>query len=181
MCSYLINFKYSHFFRQNLTSFLQLHHSYMPQNKEFCDDYLVIISIFRFFQAGKKKLKWALFEIILVEHTPSKRKKNTTFVVSQSHSTHIASFILKQYVVLSYIPTFTACLSFLKFTFTFNPWPHLVYLAQKSRYVAYQSFSVDISDPSLGFKKILLLRLPEFNLTIFLESFTLPSGHTPSF
>lgn len=45
------------FFKQNLTTFLQLHCSYMPQNKEFPNDYLMIISTFRFFQAGKKKTK----------------------------------------------------------------------------------------------------------------------------
>ena len=71
-------------------------------------------------------------------------------------------------------------LSFLKLTFTFIPWSHLVYLAQKSRYLTYQIFSVNKSDPSLAFRKILLLRLLEFNLTRFLNH-SLPSGYTPSF
>ena len=58
-------------------------------------------------------------------------------------------------------------LSFLKLTFTFIPWPHLAYRAQKSRYLTYQIFSVNKSDPSLAIRKILLLRLLEFNLTRF--------------
>lgn len=106
----------------------------MPQNKEFCNDCLGIISIFRFFQAGKKKIKWALFESRVDSNRayPFQKKKKRILPswFPRFIWTQIASFTLEQCAILPYVLTCTIKLSFLKFTFTFIPWPHLVYLAQ---------------------------------------------------
>lgn len=62
----------------------------MSQNKEFCNDFLAIISMFRFFQAVKGKTKMSAIWKDASRAHPYQKEKKTAFVVSTAHLTQFA-------------------------------------------------------------------------------------------
>lgn len=115
----------------------------MPQKKGFCNDYSVIISICRFFQARKKKLKWTPVEKISTGYSTSKRKISLCICDFPGSFDPVLLNLFSSnnqiyyFFVLIFI---NACPFFWNLLLLLFLYHKLAYLPQKSRRLDYQAF-----------------------------------------